>query len=904
MEPPRNNNNIRFIQLNLRRSPQASINLNQLFTSNNIDFALIQEPNTKGLAGDKLPHFNNRLIHVFNGTNPSAAIIINPRLTITAIKTNLPTLAVVRATIDGHQHTIISSYWCRGRGSEAKQKIRLQNDLEQLEEMLAQCPDTSHLIIGTDANAKSPTWYHTSDDCQRGHLMEEYLAYKNLIVANCSEEPTWEDRGKKGWNELTISSPAVNDRLINWRVSQVDSLSDHKILRFELGTREPQQQSTHQHPRYVTSNTTWEKFDQYFLQSNQTIHADINNSTTGDELLWAIDKLDAHIEETCGVGLRKKNPSPKIGITWWTPELEKERAELQRLRRRYQRVVGEKRQLRYETYKAEKRQFGKRIRDAKNRSWQQFCATRDSKDPSQSIFKLIRKLEPQKSPSIPANSTAELEVLNRLNTHFPEDPPDNRLNHLITRRLTSKMPSTKLQDPEFTEEEVQAAIREFAPGKAPGQDGVDARMLRRINQLSPGLLTDMYNRCLRFGVFPDGWKKAIAVMIPKPDSDVPRPISLLRLMGKGLERLLAERLTWRALQYNWISPTQFAFLPERSTYHAMETLVTEINQAFAEREFFVVISLDIKGAYNNAWWPAILAELHRAHERFECPTNLYRLVREFLSNRVVETTYADATESKRLSRGCPQGSVLAPFLWLLALEPLLRILRARHTFHIAYADDLIIGFRGKDTARINKDANEALKMIADWGKDNKLFFNPDKTKAICFHRIREEANTQHTGLNLINLKMGDKIIDFDEELKYLGVVFDEKLTWNNHLKYTNCKILKLMGQLNRCTSAEWGLNYECRWNLYRHAVEPAILYGCPIWGVALKKQTFRNKIQTMQRQFAIKITRCFKTVSTDALLVIANLLPIRSFVSFDSRVAWNPFQGDPTLWIHHSGSAH
>jgi ribonuclease HI len=870
-----NNNSIKFIQANLNRSARASINLTQLMIRDNIDIALIQEPNTKGICGSKLPHFSNLFTHIFYGEDPKAAIIVNPRLVITPLRTNLPTLAAIRTTIDGQPHNIISAYWSRGSDRWA-QKRRLELDLQDLDVLLSKCPDTSHLIIGTDANARSGMWFHQLDSCDRGRLMEDYLAGQNLITANRSSEPTWESRGLKGWNQLTITSPPVNSHVINWRVSRDESLSDHKILLFELGTLEPLI-IHHRHPRYTTNNISWSKFDNHFLRSNQIIHNDIKNLTSETELLQSIDQLNIHITETCETNLRRKKAIINAWITWFNPELEQERTTVNRLCRRWKRSKGSKdlRDLLEVQYNTARKQYGKHLRDAKKESWRQFCSNRDYRDSLNSIFNLIRKLEPQRLPFIPPDSSAEWEAWRRGNEFFPDDSSDDNPTHQAIRRLTLEMPNTNPRDdPDFTEEEVQTAIRKLAPNKAPGLNGVDARILKRIDFLCPGMLKDLYNRCLQLGRFPECWKIAIAVMIPKPDSEVPRPISLLPIEGKVLESLVAPRLTWRALKYNWISPTQFAFLPGRGTYQAMEMLVSETNRAFDKREFFVVISLDIKGAYNNAWWPTILAELHRAHEREECPTNLYRLVRDFLANRKVEITYADATVEKILSRGCPQGSVLAPFLWSLALEPLLRILKAQNIFHIAYADDLIIGFRGKDAGVINYQANQALEMIANWGRDNKLTFSPTKTKAICFHRIRKYATADHTSLDLISLKMDGHKIELEPKLKYLGVVFDERLNWNEHLKYIRGKSMKALGKINRCTSAEWGLNYECRRNLYRYAFEPFITYGCPIWGSATKRIVFRRRLLAIQRRFAMNITRCFRTISTEAVLIIAELIPI------------------------------
>lgn len=65
------------------------------------------------------------------------------------------------------------------------------------------------------------------------------------------------------------------------------------------------------------------------------------------------------------------------------------------------------------------------------------------------------------------------------------------------------------------------------------------------------------------------------------------------------------------------------------------------------------------GDFDNAWWPIIVQKL----KEWRCPVNIIRMVISYLNNRVVHLKTATGLVQRRLTKGCPQGSVLGPVLW-------------------------------------------------------------------------------------------------------------------------------------------------------------------------------------------------------------------------------------------------
>jgi hypothetical protein len=83
-----------------------------------------------------------------------------------------------------------------------------------------------------------------------------------------------------------------------------------------------------------------------------------------------------------------------------------------------------------------------------------------------------------------------------------------------------------------------------------------------------------------------------------------------------------------------------------------------------------------------------------------------------------------------------------------------------------------------------------------------------------------------------------------------------------------------MGDILRCTRLNWGLNRARLITLYKAVIEPALLYGCPVWAVALRRKKTLNDLRGAQRKMTRCITRTFRISSTKSLLAISGLPPI------------------------------
>lgn len=129
--------------------------------------------------------------------------------------------------------------------------------------------------------------------------------------------------------------------------------------------------------------------------------------------------------------------------------------------------------------------------------------------------------------------------------------------------------------------------------------------------------------------------------------------------------------------------------------------------------------------------------------------------------REVFSSRADVVVKADVNRGCPQGGVLSPLLWIIVLDELLEILGNLGISAVAYADDVLLLIEGSVTSTIFDLMGQALEKIVVWCQGKGLNINPLKTQAVLF--------TNRRNLNLPSLTLSGTTIEISPFVKYLGV---------------------------------------------------------------------------------------------------------------------------------------
>ncbi|KAF5180130.1 Reverse transcriptase protein, partial [Thalictrum thalictroides] len=178
------------------------------------------------------------------------------------------------------------------------------------------------------------------------------------------------------------------------------------------------------------------------------------------------------------------------------------------------------------------------------------------------------RMPPLTDPLLPSNPPA----------HTPEAKRDVLLRNLLTNQSGTEdipfssptVPRNNLPFPQLTHLEVSNAIL-GAGNTAPGKDGIPTSLLKLAWKHIENLVTELFQICIESGYHPQCFRTAILAIIEKPkkiDRTSPRsyrPIALLSVLGKGLERVVAKRMAWLTINHRVIARQQFGALPLRSS---------------------------------------------------------------------------------------------------------------------------------------------------------------------------------------------------------------------------------------------------------------------------------------------------------------------------------------------------
>ncbi|CAF4833004.1 unnamed protein product [Pieris macdunnoughi] len=395
----------------------------------------------------------------------------------------------------------------------------------------------------------------------------------------------------------------------------------------------------------------------------------------------------------------------------------------------------------------------------------------------------------------------------------------------FSKALPSTKQSTNLMILEpCSSDEILKVINNLDTHCSAGLDGISTKSIKCIKDHIAKNLSKCFNKLLEIGEFPDSLKIAKVTPIFKSGSKTNtgnyRPISVLPIISKILEKILYNRLTKYLTSINFLFERQYGFRPKSNTLTATIDLITKIRTNIDNKNITLGVFIDLKKAFDTVSHKLLLQKL----ECIGIKGTALKIFQSYLKNRF-QVVKIDNTQSKPLpiEYGVPQGSILGPLLFLIYINNLHEIGLNGHL--TLYADDTCLFYFGSSIKDIFSRAQEDLNLLFTWFQYNLLTVNASKSCYIIF-KSKNKKVLPHDPL-----KINNTVIEEKNTEKYLGLRMDSGLTWNTQIEHIRSKLCSLMGSLRHIARC---IPRQVRYTIYNSLVKPHLLYLIEVWGSAAK----------------------------------------------------------------------
>jgi hypothetical protein len=362
--------------------------------------------------------------------------------------------------------------------------------------------------------------------------------------------------------------------------------------------------------------------------------------------------------------------------------------------------------------------------------------------------------------------------------------------------------------------ELNKAIKKMNKKSAPGQDDIPSTFLAALGPKARIILLDILNYSFNTGTIPQLWRNATIIPLLKalkPASQLSsyQPIALTSCVVKLSERMIAERIVTMAERNGWFHRYQAGFRKGRNCADQILRLVQRVDDGFQSKEKSVLALLDLSKAYDCVWQQKLIFTMHQAG----VPVKFLRWIFNFLQNRQANVRLNNAEgKSMKMRQGLPQGSVLAPILFLFYINTLAARLPESNT-NSFFADDISILATDTTLKKAQEKLQKAVDIVAAWATEFKMVLST-KSEVTFFTTSTKEATWTPS------VKVNGTPIKFEPTPRLLGVHLDRTLSFRKHTELTTKKVGKKCRMLGAVSNSEWGWKKKDLIRIYSTQIRP------------------------------------------------------------------------------------
>lgn len=786
------------------------------------DFVLLQETKCKGRNNIKISGFTTFERNINRTPNSIAhggvAILAKPFLQPKRIQLNTRLQAIAVKIHLFRPITLCSIYV-----QESDRVTR--NDLQNVIDQLGQ-----DYVIGGDFNAHSPMWDHSNFNTL-GRALEEIFNENDLILLY-DGTPTYLNKRSRQWStlDLTFASSSLSHLPLLWTPLLDLGNSDHLPIHITL-----HQWDHHPTPfvqRFLENDADWDEYK----RKSATIDIQV------EDPILALQELKEKIRALADKCIPKTSIKVhRRTVPWWNKEAEEAVKDRKRALRCFKRNPTTENLIRLNraTHKSKKT-----IEASKRESRLRLCESISPQTPIANIFRDIKRLQGTKT----GGRARILHVGDRTITD-PQLMAEAYANHFASASSSSNYNDsfqTMAQHNTFDPRSITEGQHEFnkpfsyfeleralakCRSKTPGPDKISYQMIKNLDVNVKSVLLEIYNKIWTERLYPEEWKQAIVLPLPKPGKDPSqldnhRPISFTCCDAKTMERMAMHRFNYIMENAGHYDKDQNGFRRNRSSIDNVVVLKKLVTEALHNQEHCYAIFFDLRKAYDRIWRPLVMKQL----QKYDVDGNMAHFFWNFLKERSIRVNYHGfQSSSYLLENGVPQGSVAAVHCFLAAINDFESDLRRK--FHerfpalrlvcLSYADDKASLVFGPKSTGIGAATQFVMDFTLEWMESNGFELALEKTQLIHFCGKKTCAKPP--------FNMRDTRIRVDRTADFLGTVIDTTFCWRQNTLRLKAKCLPALNALRMLSGPRIGGNQTIMLRLNEAIIASRLLYGSEVY---------------------------------------------------------------------------